>query len=140
MERTNFVCTIGLADIRRRAHLLDTLVPQVLTRRREERTVTVDFPAVGEEEVGSFIAEESRCCSFFSFRLDRIAEGVRLTLETPPGGEAMLSALEAAFDPSGSPGRARLESLESPSVSDEPRLPRGQNDPMVSAATEGGTG
>lgn len=112
MERTDFVCTIGLADITRRAELLNALVPQVLARHGEQRTVTIDFLAAAEEEVRGFIAEESRCCPFFLFRLDRFAEGVRLTVETPPGGEAMLGALKAAFDPGGRAVRARIELLE----------------------------
>jgi hypothetical protein len=114
VERIDLVCTIGLADISRRADLLKSLVPQVLARRREERTVTVDLPSTAEEELRGFIAEESRCCPFFSFRLDRIAEGVRLTVETPPGGEAMLGVLGAAFDHDGSAPLGQDEQADAP--------------------------
>jgi hypothetical protein len=49
MEQTEFVCTIGRADIARRAAQLDALVPQVLGRGREERTLAVEVPASAEE-------------------------------------------------------------------------------------------
>lgn len=99
MEQTEFVCTIGLADTELRTVLLDTLVPEVLARRREDRTFSVDVPISAEGSVRSFVAEESTCCPFFSFRIDRSAERLRLTVEAPPGGGAMLDVLAAAFDP-----------------------------------------
>ena len=116
VDPSEFACTMGLADVVRRATLLEALVPKILARRRRERTLAIDLTPAAEEEARGFIAEDSKCCPFFSFRLDRIAQGVRLTVETRPGGEAMLDALEAAFAPTGSPVRARFEAAGAPSI------------------------
>jgi hypothetical protein len=91
---------------------METLVPQVVAHRREDRILNIDVPAAAEEIVREFVAEESKCCSFFSFRIDDVEDGLRLTMETPPGGEGMLAALEAAFRPGASKVPARFEPLE----------------------------
>lgn len=111
MEPTDFVCKLEVADIPRRTRQLETLVPQVVARRRKGRILTIDVPAATEEFVRAFVADESKCCSFFSFRIDRVSDCVRLTVETPSEGEAMLDALETVFDPNPSSVPARFEPL-----------------------------
>lgn len=65
------------------------------------------FPAEATQAVQAFVVEESRCCPFFSFEIDEIDQGLRLRIRTPPGGEAMLEALQAAF--AGNPARLRAK-------------------------------
>ena len=57
------------------------------------------------------MVEESRCCPFFSFELDQIDQGLRLGIRTPPGGEAMLDALQAAFAGNAAKLRAKFETV-----------------------------
>jgi hypothetical protein len=67
-------------------------------------TLALVFPAEATQAVQAFVVEESRCCPFFSFEID---QGLRLGIRTPPGGEAMLEALQAAF--AGNPARLRAK-------------------------------
>ena len=73
------------------------LAPHVRGLRRDGLTLTLAFPAEATQDVQAFVVEESKCCPFFSFRIDEINQGVRLGIRTPPGGEAMLDALQAAL-------------------------------------------
>jgi hypothetical protein len=109
VEPIDFACTIDPAGLRRRVGQLDSLVPQVLGLRRDGLTLTLAFPAEAAQDVQDFVVEESRCCPFFSFEIDEIDHGLRLGIRTPPGGEAMLEALQAAFAGSASKLRARFE-------------------------------
>jgi hypothetical protein len=90
-------CTIDPAGLRRRADQLDSLVRQVLERRRDGSTLTLEFPAQAAQEVRAFVVEESRCCPFLSFEVDEVDQRLRLGIRTPPGRAAMLDALHAAF-------------------------------------------
>ena len=77
MEPTDFVCKLEVADIPRRTRLLEMLVPQVVAHRREDRILNIDVPAAAEEIVREFVAEESKCCSFFSgTELERRSKGL----------------------------------------------------------------
>jgi hypothetical protein len=74
-------------------------------------TLALVFPAEATQAVQAFVVEESKCCPFFSFEIDQIDQGLRLGIRTPPGGEAMLEALQAAF--AGNPARlhAKFEAV-----------------------------
>jgi hypothetical protein len=72
-------------------------------------TLTLAFPAETAQDVQAFVVEESRCCPFFSFQVDEIDQGLSLGIRTPPGGEAMLDALLAAFAGNPAKLRARFE-------------------------------
>lgn len=109
MEPIDFACTIDPAGRRQRANQLDSLVPQVLELRRDGLALALVFPAAAAQEVRAFVAEESRCCPFFSFEVDELDQGLRLGIRTPPGGEAMLAALQAAFAGNAAKLRARFE-------------------------------
>ena len=49
--------------------------------------------------------------SLFSFEIDEIDHGLRLGIRTPPGGEAMLEALQAAFAGNAAKLRATFETV-----------------------------
>jgi hypothetical protein len=55
--------------------------------------------------------EESKCCPVFSFEIDEIDQGLRLGIRTPPGGEAMLEVLQAAFAGNPAKLRAKFETI-----------------------------
>jgi hypothetical protein len=97
VEPIDFACTIDPAGRGQRVEQLDSLVPQVLALRRDGLTLALEFPAEAAQDVRAFVVEESRCCPFFAFGVDEIDQGLRLAIRTPPGGEAMLDALHAAF-------------------------------------------
>jgi hypothetical protein len=96
-----FVCTFDLADLKERTDLLSSLARKVVARRRNERAVTLVFPSAEVADVRAFVAAESKCCPFFTFNIDEVEDTLHLTVATPRGGEAMLGALEAAFDQEG---------------------------------------
>jgi hypothetical protein len=70
-------------------------------------TLALVFPAEATQAVQAFVVEESRCCPFFSFEIDQIDQELCLGIRTPPGGEAILEALQAAF--AGNPARLRAK-------------------------------
>ena len=108
MAPTDFACTIDPAGRTHRLNQLDTLASQVLERRRDGLTLTLVFPAQAAHDVQAFVAAESRCCPFFSFEVEETDPGLRLGIRTPPGGEAMLDALQAAFAGDAAKLRARF--------------------------------
>ena len=97
MEPIDFACTIDPAGLKQRVNQLDALSPQVLGLRRDGLALTLAFPGEAARDIQAFVAEESKCCPFFSFEVDELDQGLRLAIRTPPGGEAMLDALHAAF-------------------------------------------
>jgi hypothetical protein len=109
VEPIDFACIIDPAGLRQRADQLDSLVPQIVTCRRDGLTLTLELPAAAAQEVRAFVVEESRCCPFFSFEVDEVDQELRLAIRTPPGGEAMLDALHAAFAGGGTKLRARFQ-------------------------------
>jgi hypothetical protein len=111
VEPIDFACTIDPAGLKQRVDQLDSLVPQVLGLRRDGLTLALAFPAEAAQDVRAFVVEESKCCPFFSFEIDQIDQGLRLGIRTPPGGEAMLEALQAAFAGNPAKLRARFETV-----------------------------
>jgi hypothetical protein len=69
------------------------------------------FPAEAAQDVQAFVVEESKCCPFFSFEVDETDQGLRLGIRTPPGGETMLDALQAAFAGNATKLRAKFEAV-----------------------------
>ena len=111
MESIDFACTIDPAGLKQRVNQLDTLSPQVLGLRRDGLTLALTFPVEAAHDIQAFVAEESKCCPFFLFEVDELDQGVRLAIRTPPGGEAMLDALHAAFTGNAARFRASFEAL-----------------------------
>ena len=111
MEPIDFACTIDPAGLKQRVDQLDSLVPQVLGLRRDGLTLALGFPAEATQNVQAFVVEESKCCPFFSFEVDETDQGLRLGIRTPPGGEAMLDALQAAFAGNATKLRAKFEAV-----------------------------
>jgi hypothetical protein len=111
VEPIEFACTIDPAGLKQRVSQLDSLVPRVLGLRRDGLTLALAFPAEAAQDVQTFVVEESRCCPFFSFEIGEIDQGLRLGIRTPPGGEAMLDALQAAFAGNAAKLRARFETI-----------------------------
>jgi hypothetical protein len=112
VEPIEFVCTIDPAGLEQRVDQLDSLVPQVRGLRRDGLALALAFPAAAAEDVRAFVVEESRCCPFFSFEVDGTDQGLQLAIRTPPGGEAMLDALQATFAGDATQLRARFEARE----------------------------
>jgi hypothetical protein len=111
VEPIDFACTIDPAGLKQRVNQLDSLAPQVQELRRDGLTFTLEFPAEAAQDIQAFVVEESRCCPFFSFEVNEIDQGLRLGIRTPPGGEAMLDALQAAFAGNAAKLRARFEAV-----------------------------
>jgi hypothetical protein len=111
VESIDFACTIDPAGLKQRVNQLDALSSQVLELRRDGLTLALTFPAEAAHDVRAFVAEESTCCPFFSFQVDQLDEGLRLAIRTPPGGEAMLDALHAAFAGNAARFRASFEAV-----------------------------
>jgi hypothetical protein len=111
VEPIDFACTIDPAGLKQRANQLDSLLPQVRELRRDGLALALTFPAEAAQEVQAFVAEESRCCPFFSFELDETDQGLRLGIRTPPGGQAMLEALQAAFAGNAATLRAKFQAV-----------------------------
>jgi hypothetical protein len=111
VEPIDFACTIDPAGLKQRVNQLDSLVPQVLGLRRDGLTLALVFPGEAAEDVQAFVAEESKCCPFFSFQIGQIDHGLRLGIRTPPGGEVMLEALQAAFAGNAAKLRVRFEAV-----------------------------
>jgi hypothetical protein len=109
VDSIDFACTVDPAGLRQRVNQLDSLVPQVLGLRRDGLTLALAFPAEAAQDVQAFVAEESKCCPFFSFEIDEIDQELRLGIRIPPGGEAMLDALQAAFAGNATKLRANFE-------------------------------
>jgi len=111
VEPIAFACTIDPAGLKQRVNQLDSLAPQVQGLRRDGLNLALAFPAQAAQDVQAFVVEESRCCPFFSFEVDETDQGLRLAIRTPPGGEAMLDALQAAFAGNAAKLRARFEAV-----------------------------
>jgi hypothetical protein len=111
VESIEFACTIDPAGLKQRVNQLDTLRPQVQRLRRDGLTLALAFPAEAAQDVRAFVVEESKCCPFFSFEVDEIDQGLRLGIRTPPGSEAMLDALQAAFAGDATKLRAKFEAI-----------------------------
>jgi MerR family transcriptional regulator, copper efflux regulator len=111
VEPIDFACTIDPAELGQRVNQLDALIPQVLGGRRDGLTLTLEFPAETAQDVQAFVIKESRCCPFFSFQVDEINQRLRLEIRTPPGGEAMLEALQATFAGNAAKLRTRFEAV-----------------------------
>jgi hypothetical protein len=109
VEPTDFACAIDPAELRQRGDQLDSLVQQLLTLRRDGLTLALEFPAEAAQEVRAFVVEESRCCPFFAFEIDETDQRLRLGIRTPPGGAAMLGALQATFAGDATKLRASFE-------------------------------
>jgi MerR family transcriptional regulator, copper efflux regulator len=111
VEPIDFACTIDPAGLKQRVDQLDTLARQVQGLRRGGLALELVFPAEAAQDVQAFVVEESRCCPFFSFEIDDTDQGLRLGIRTPPGGEAMLDALQAAFAGNATKLRAKFEAV-----------------------------
>jgi MerR family transcriptional regulator, copper efflux regulator len=111
VEPIDFACTIDPAGFKQRVDQLDTLAHQLQGLRRDGLALELVFPAEAAQDVQAFVVEESRCCPFFSFEIDDTDRGLRLGIRTPPGGEAMLDALQAAFAGNATKLRAKFEAV-----------------------------
>jgi len=111
VEPIDFACTIDPAGLKQRVDQLDALAPQVRGLQRDGSALALAFPAEAARAVEAFVVEESKCCPFFSFEVDELDQGLRLAIRTPPGGEAMLDALQAAFAGNATKLHARFEAV-----------------------------
>ena len=97
-DRPAFSCTLGPDDLTRRETEDRVLAAKLIRHRWDgERQATLVFPADTDALLDRFVAEESACCSFFGFMIERDADEVRLRVTAPEGAEPMLEALESAF-------------------------------------------
>lgn len=97
-EPAPFACTLTPDDEARRASQDRALAAQLLGEpAHDQRHATLTFPPSAQPLIDQFVGEESRCCSFFQFEVERGDETTRLHVGVPPGGEDMLRALVDAF-------------------------------------------
>lgn len=92
-----FVCDLTDRDAAERAEQGRRLAAGLLGHDHDGREARLRFDSALAAEVHRFVEDESRCCSFFAFRVDERDADVELTVGTPAGGEAMLDALVDSF-------------------------------------------
>ena len=93
---TPIACTLSTADQR---ELRDTVLSDLWSAaedvRRTESGVTMRFPAKMMHAITDYIAVESDCCSFFSFRLDVPPNGapISLGISGPPAAQSLIDGM-----------------------------------------------
>lgn len=93
-----FACSLGPRDLARRKEEDRALAALLVSHRWEGQSQAVlAFPAHAEPLVERFVAEESSCCPFYEFAVDRVGDEVRLRIVVPEGGEPMLRELAASL-------------------------------------------
>ena len=89
-------CTLSAADQR---DLRDTVLADLWAAAKEvqrtESGVTMLFPAKMMHAVTDYIAGESDCCAFFSFRLDVPPNGapISLGISGPPAAQSLIDGM-----------------------------------------------
>lgn len=91
------VCDLTDQDTAERTEQARRLAAGLVGHDHGAREARLRFEPTLAAEVHRFVEDESRCCSFFAFRVDERDEDVELTVGTPAGGEAMLDALVDSF-------------------------------------------
>lgn len=94
-----FTCTLTPEEeVHRRVD--DVALAQRLqrVRGREPRRAVLVFSRDSEPLVRQFVANESRCCSFFTFAVHATEETAVLEIGAPAGAEHMLQALIDHFE------------------------------------------
>ncbi len=111
-EADGYACATPPSDIQRRRNQGEALRGHLQDVTRIEAGVVLTFAAGTEEEVRSFVADESACCPFFTFEVTGDEQAVRLTVTAPADSQAqeLIDQLAASFaagtDAAGNPTTA----------------------------------
>ena len=98
---TPIACTLSAADQR---DLRDTVLADLWSAaediQRTESGVTMRFPAKMMHAITDYIAGESACCAFFSFRLDVPPNGapISLGISGPPAAQSLIDDMIASIE------------------------------------------
>lgn len=104
MTDDGFTCTLRPEEAQRRTPQLQALAAQLLDLRHAPRQAVLRFPTGSAELLHRFVADESRCCTFFDFDVTTSARGATLEIGVPAGAEPLLDDLlatlrTASFEP-----------------------------------------
>jgi hypothetical protein len=90
-------CSLEASEIPERGRAMAELGTALVAVEAEGRTAAFRFGERALPEVERFVRDESRCCPFFQFDVDRGGGEVRLEVGVPEGGEPILRGLVAGF-------------------------------------------
>lgn len=96
-DEAAYVCTETPERMPARAQQVRQLAAGLLSHHRHERQVVLRFQPHLAELVDGFVADESSCCTFFGFAVDRGEQAVQLSVSAPEGAEALLASLQSVF-------------------------------------------
>ena len=96
-DPTQYACTLTTVELPDRIEQLDTLNENLLSRERNGQQVRLRFAASAASTVEAFVRDESRCCSFYEFNLERTTDAVELWVVAPSEAEELLTSLYEAF-------------------------------------------
>lgn len=102
-DATAYVCTETPERMPARGQQVRQLAAGLVSRQRHDGEVVLRFEPHLAELVDAFVADESACCEFFGFAVDRGEQAVQLTVSAPEGAEALLASLHQVFG-AGEPG------------------------------------
>lgn len=86
-------CTLVAGELEGRIGELRALAQRALSAERTEHGVVVRFPAPLVDDVERFVADESACCGFWGFALDRSDGELQLRWDAPPAAAGLLDDL-----------------------------------------------
>lgn len=89
-----FVCTLEPQEAPRRTEQVHRLASQLVEHARwDDRRTRLTFPREAGSLVEEFVRDESACCAFFAFDVERAGDATHLHVAAPEGAEEMLDAL-----------------------------------------------
>lgn len=96
-ERTSLpiACSLGPGDHADRLARWSAALAGTTTQQIDEATVRVELPAERTAEIAALVADEVRCCPFFTFTLDVTHNGLRLDATAPAEARPLLDDLFA---------------------------------------------
>lgn len=96
-DETAYACTETPERMPARAQQVRQLAAGLLSRHRHDQQVVLRFEPHLAELVDAFVTDESACCEFFAFAVDRDEQAVQLTVSAPEDAEPLLASLHQVF-------------------------------------------
>ena len=90
-------CSLYQAGLSERRAQMATLGQPLTAVQAQGLTARLRFPIDQRAEVEVFVAAESGCCPFFTFRQTTLGEELELTIGAPAGGEWAVRGLVAGL-------------------------------------------
>ncbi len=100
-EPTRYTCTVTPGEAPDRIEQVRALTDGLLSRERDGQQLRLRFDPSLATVVEAFVRDESRCCSFYEFDLERTEQAVELRVWAPPEAQELLGRLHDAFGPRG---------------------------------------